>query len=81
VASSWVAGWPPMFGGKKKRAAKLEAEKDAARKIMEEAGLDLGHEAAKEKAKSSKGACALTASDCPESPPLAALRALQTPTL
>ena len=29
-----------MFGSKKKRAAKLEAEKDAARKIMEEAGLD-----------------------------------------
>ncbi len=45
-----------MFNSKKKRAAKLEAEKEAARKIMEEAGLDLGHEAAKIATKSTKGA-------------------------
>eukprot|EP01043_Picozoa_sp_COSAG02_P036747 COSAG02_NODE_2713_length_8180_cov_268.374706_2_plen_69_part_00 len=45
-----------MFNSKKKRAAKLEAEKEAARKIMEEAGLDLGHEAAKVATKSTKGA-------------------------
>jgi phosphoribosylamine-glycine ligase len=46
-----------MFNSKKKRAAKLEAEKEAARKIMEEAGLDLGHEAAKiATTKSTKGA-------------------------
>jgi hypothetical protein len=50
-----------MFNSKKKRAAKLEAEKEAARKIMEEAGLDLGHEAAKVASKSTKGALLLIA--------------------
>ena len=50
-----------MFNAKKKRAAKLEAEKDAARKAMEEAGLDLGHEAAKVAAKTSKAEAAVAA--------------------
>ena len=45
-----------MFSGKKKREKQLEAEKAAARKIMEEAGIDLGHEAAAASVKSTKGA-------------------------
>lgn len=35
-----------MFGGSKKKAKKLEAEKAAARAAMEAAGIDMGHEAA-----------------------------------
>ena len=50
-----------MLGGKKKCEKQLEAEKAAARQLMEEAGIDMGHDAAKATVKSTKGAPSLFA--------------------